>query len=236
MSIKVVMVGCLATVLASTGSALAGPDWDEIGDAGSLPATAQAVVGTGPLSTIRGTLSSGGLLGQDQQDMYLIQITEPTLIFGGGFSATTDSLLGGSTKFDSALWLFDINGFGLLGTTAEFGHRGSRDGGVTLGNSSTDGTGIMITMPGFYYLAISLADSVPLGMNGTPIFSFSKLGEVSGPDGPGGVFPIADWSLGSGDGGEYLIKMSGVSFVPTPATACALLLASVFGRSRRRVG
>jgi len=229
------VLGVWALGSAASASIVLGPDWDEVGDAGSLPGSAQVVSGTGPLSTIRGTLSSTAF-GGDQQDMYLIYITAPTMILGGGFSATTSQAAGGSTEFQSALWLFDFNGFGLLGTTASE-QMASFGGGATMGNASTDGTGIMITVPGLYYLAISIADSVPLDASGNAIFAFgSAAGEVSGPDGPGGLAPIGGWSSGAADGGEYIIKLTGVSFVPTPAAAVMLLGMGFRGRRRRRDG
>src|SRR5262244_1585896 len=41
------------------GAALAGPDWSELGDAGSLAGASQTPVGSGPLMSISGSLSSG---------------------------------------------------------------------------------------------------------------------------------------------------------------------------------
>lgn len=223
-------LAALAATAVAPASVVFGPEWDEVGDAGSLPGSAQTVLGTGPVGQIRGSLATTAF-GGDQQDMYLINITGPTAVLGGPFVATTDSSLGGSTSFDSALWLFDANGLGLLGTTsATFS-----GGAATLGNFATDGTGLVITTPGLYYLAISVADSVPLSGSSLPIFLFTTPGEVSGPDGSGASTPIAGWTTGSGGGGDYIIKLTGVSFIPGPAGWAVLCgVGAACGAARRR--
>lgn len=195
-------VGCaLAALLSMT--VCAGPDWEESsqGDAGSLPASAQIVTGIGQLSTIRGTLSAIADKG-DYQDMYLIAIDCPAAIT---FSAGTDPSFGGSGDFDTQLWLFDSAGFGLLANdnvTFSMGLSG-------FGSMSTDGTGIVVSAPGLYYIAVSGAGSHPVDTAGQPLFSFALGGplQVSGPDGPGGANPIAGWS-GPGAVGEYIIGFS----------------------------
>jgi hypothetical protein len=200
--------------LCSTGpAALAaslGPDWDENmqGDAGSIPSTAQQVVGIGTLSTIRGMLSVA-LDAPDYQDMYLIRIDCPA---GITFKAGTDPSFGGSADFNTQLWLFDANGAGLLANndvTPSMGLSG-------FGNASTDGTSIVVSTPGFYYIAVSGLGSVPVNSASLPLFTFISPMEVSGPDGPGGSSPIAGWS-GTGAVGEYIIKFSTCAgFVPPP--------------------
>ncbi|MHC5022619.1 MAG: hypothetical protein ACYTGG_01735 [Planctomycetota bacterium] len=90
-----------------------GPDFVEGDDAGPLPGDAKETTGSGPLSTIAGELegdvvSAGG--SGDFEDMYVIFIESPE-----SFSAATASFLGGATEFDSRLYLFDADGFGLLG-------------------------------------------------------------------------------------------------------------------------
>lgn len=187
---------------------MAGPDWDEDmhGDAGSLPTTAQSVIGTGVLSSIHGRLSVAADA-SDFQDMYLIRIDCPGAIT---FKAGTDPSFGGSADFNTQLWLFDANGFGLLGNndvTPSFGLSG-------FGNMSTDGSSIVVSAPGFYYIAVSGVGSNPVDSSNLPIFLFTSPVEVSGPDGPGGSNPIAGWS-GPGAVGEYLISFSPCAqFVP----------------------
>jgi hypothetical protein len=89
----------IAALIASAGA----QTWDETanggGDAGDLPATAQVVLGSGSLTAITGNL------GASDVDMYQIIICDPL-----NFEATT---VGGAT-FDTQLWLFDLNGNGVL--------------------------------------------------------------------------------------------------------------------------
>jgi hypothetical protein len=77
--------------------------WDETdnggGDAGDLPETAQST-GSDPITKIRGTIG-----GANDVDVYAIYISDPST-----FSATT---IGGTT-LDTALWLFDEDGKGVV--------------------------------------------------------------------------------------------------------------------------
>jgi hypothetical protein len=187
--------------------ALAGPDWDEIGDAGKLPATAQVIFGFGTAQTIAGKLGFAAVAGdddKDEQDMYRIVITNPTRI---DFSAGTAAAFGGSATFNTRLFLFDADGFGLLANDDA--------GGPQSGffDSSDDGTGIVITQPGIYFLAVSGTGSEPLDKSGEELFNIADQNEVSGPDGQGGKNPIVDWSSNDAEG-EYVIGLSGVSTSP----------------------
>lgn len=220
-----------AAIVASalTVSTQAGPDWEEgsfgSGDAGRLPESAQIPFGPplGDLMHISGQLTGMAELGEDDfQDMFGIWISTPMI-----FSASTESFMGGDATFDVQLWLFDSGGFGLLGV----------DGvglGATMGNMSTDGTGIVITTPGLYYLAASLGNSDPTD-GADAIFAQLVPGEVSGPDGPGGIKNITDWTAPVDTiGGEYTIAVTGTAFVPAPGAAVVLLLATLRPRRRRR--
>lgn len=221
------------TVCLGASLALAGPEWPEIGDAGSLPGTAQPVIGGGgPLTKINGELTGppglpGAGLG-DYEDMYLIFINDP-----GIFRASTLLADDGFANFDPSLWLFNADGTALLGNLDA--GIGTQDA-LLLGESN-DGSGAMITAPGLYLLAISGSPNIPLGGISTqPMFNFgATAGEISGPDGPGGgLDQITDWS-GPGGFGLYSIALQGVStIVPAPAGLCALsgLLIGV-GRRRR---
>src|SRR5262245_10289484 len=104
--------GCLAAA-AITAAVPAGPSWVEPDDtdAGAPPPSAMVTVGTGPMLAIRGTLNGSalGVGAGDFEDMYVISIDDPA-----SFSATT-ALSPGFAEFDSRLFLFDINGLGLLG-------------------------------------------------------------------------------------------------------------------------
>ena len=202
----------LAALFLSPDASAFGPDWDEIGDAGQTPATAQRLWGAGSLASISGRLGLVAARGDDDddlQDMYLLRLEQPTLIT---FSASTDGDLGGSADFDTRLWLFDADGFGLLANDdADLSTAQS-----TLFDASTDGTGVIVTKPGLYFLAVTGAATEPLSDDDDeePIFTFASATEISGPDGAGGDDSIEDWSIG-GEQGTYDIALTGVTlFAP----------------------
>lgn len=200
------MIPLIAAILAATTTLAAGPDWDEPGDAGPLPSSAQLIFGAGPLSSISGKLGVISLVSDDDddaQDMFWITISNPVRI---RFAAGTSSIFGGFADFDTQLWLFDSDGFGLLAND----DAGNPQSGFF--GASDDGTSIVLTQPGTYLIAVSGAGSEPVDANDDPIFLFTTLGEVSGPDGPGGGNPIAGWS-DKGDVGEYLIQLEGTEFL-----------------------
>lgn len=206
--------------------AAAGPDWIEDGDAGSTIGGAQDTTSVGLLNTIGGTLG-----GSDQEDIYRLIIEDTDDI-----SSPVDfGLLPGSDpKFNPALWLFDSEGFGVLGNDDDpiLGGPGSR-----LFTPSTDGVTLLLP-PGIYYLAITESGNVPLSFfEGFPrggkgsleeIFAFKDLLEVSGPDGLGADSPLAAWSGGAGSFGDY-----GIIITPTPSTI-GLFSVAGFGFIRRR--
>jgi len=199
------MFGFVWTVvgLAIGGISTFGPTWVEDGlgaglDAGSTPPVAQLTTQSQPVTRIRGQLEGlaagvtvAGLDPEDFEDMYAIQIVEPTI-----FSATTVPELGGMADFDSRLFLFDEDGNPLLGNddTAIDTLQGMEiSDRSTLTNMSSDGTTIIVLQEGIYFLAITVSPRVPRDANGDPLFEFDESTEVSGPDGPGGDGPIEAW-------------------------------------------
>lgn len=187
-----------ATLLAAlpTPFATAQVCWceDQQGGAGSLPQTAQKVLGTGLLTCITGRLTSVAVAdgGTDLEDMYLIRIDQPMI-----FSAQTvvapmpPAGPGDIVAFDTQLWLFQVCGFGLLGNDDDPCER--EIGFSFIGNASNDGTGIVVTEPGLYLLAISIFDNDPVSDQG-PIFDQQSRIEISGPDGNGGGGSISGWT------------------------------------------
>jgi hypothetical protein len=159
--------------------------------------------------------------------MYVIYIEDPA-----NFSATTiactpdcNPSCGGCAEFDTSLWLFDMNGFGLLGNVfyseqIGLGLPGGPQGDSLLGPMACDAQGTTITKPGLYLLAISNFD-MPGNAEGS-IFSFSASGskcpngETSSADGSGGGSPIGFWfgssdsDVSEGVGAEYTIFLNGV--------------------------
>lgn len=96
---KRLVVGTLALPLA--GGAALGQTWNEVGDAGDLPASAQVPLGVGSLDMI-----NGFIFGLYDVDMYMIQINDPATF--GAETVTT------GTFFDTKLWLFDMHGNGVV--------------------------------------------------------------------------------------------------------------------------
>lgn len=207
---------------------IAGPNWVEPGaGAGSSLATADEPAGSGLLQTISGRLR-GPADGQgttDFEDVYRIFISAPTQ-----FSARTFGGPGGAT-FNTQLWLFNSAGQALLGND----DAGPGEDGSLLLSMSNDGTGIDLTAPGIYYLAISGHGNVPLSVGG-PMFQFLIPNEISGPDGPGGMAPLGGWS-GEGEFGDYVIYLEGVIFVPSVGSAGVMgAFMGMVGMGRRRRG
>ncbi|MCK6485080.1 MAG: PEP-CTERM sorting domain-containing protein [Phycisphaerae bacterium] len=214
------------------GDALCGPDWLEQGgsdcssnDAGSSTNTAQVPTGTGSLETVSGGLGGDCGTFSDYEDVYMIRITDPM-----GFSAATTPAAGGSADFDTQLWLFSVNGFGLLANN-------DASPQSYIGPTATDNTGQTIPGPGIYFLAVSGFGNAPLGFAGQnlrSIFRFDSPTEISGPDGDAGGSPLAAWE-GPGDIGGYTVRMTGVEFVPEPGSLALIALgAGLLGRRRTR--
>lgn len=198
-----------ATVVSSAGVARGG--WTEAGDAGQLPGTAQSVTGSGLLSMITGEL------GTTDADMFAVFIS-------GAFTATTVDTPG--SLADTQLFLFDSDGYGVLGNDDA--------------NSGTLRSTLSGSLdPGIYYLAISAFNRDPFNAHGL-IFPDLPRTDLHGPDGSGGAFPVTSWSDSPRPSGTYQINLSGVSVVPLPPAALAGLsgLAGVLalGALRRRRG
>jgi len=222
--------GVAAGMLLASGAtaAVLGPEWEECmgPDAGPLPGTAQLVYDAqfdGQfVQTICGRLDGvgGGASGPgDFQDMYLIYIEVPSL-----FSVDVQS-----SDFSLQLSLFDELGNGLLSSEE------SMAGAPFLPNAATDNTGVQITTPGFYFLSVT-GRSAEAQSDLGDIFLFQDPFEVSGPDGPGGMLPIAGWDPAVGtEVGDYTLALSGVTYtIPAPGSIALLSMAGLLGTRRRR--
>ncbi len=212
--------------------------WDETanggGDAGGLPTTAQVVSGnpSDPLIAITGSLeaSSGTEVGVD---MYEILICDPL-----NFSATTT----GGAQFDTQLWLFRPDGTGVLhndddpggGTTSRIGapnavFTGSTNLGAWAAWASTN-------LPaGRYLLAVTRYNRDP--QSGTALiwanspFSLQRI-----PDGAAPAGAVTGWTGTTAGPVDYRISLTGVCYVPEPASMIALGagLAGLVGLRRRK--
>ncbi|MDZ4831426.1 MAG: hypothetical protein SGJ09_14665 [Phycisphaerae bacterium] len=187
---------------------LAGPTFEEIPDAGSTTGTAQPVSGpAGGVGRIKGELT-GTADSVDFEDVYLICITDPI-----AFSATVEPTL---TNFDTQLWLFRFQGFGVL----------SNDNNPLtfptifsmIKPPATDATGQIVPGPGLYFLAITSKQNKPVSAGGL-IFKDTSINgtEISGPDGAGGNLPLTNWTQAPGTTfGSYAINLTSVKFLELP--------------------
>lgn len=187
------------------GTVQAGPDWEEIPDAGRL--TPQVIALPFQPTSITGELvgldADGG---PDVVDTYRVMITQAQTLTVSTSSGLPLALeIGdeaqrtGPTNFNSSLFLF-------TGGSLRRGLLANQDISVQNVNarltaSSTDGTGVFLN-PGEYIIAISYSDVFPVSDTG-PIFNFGSPGQqgffqVSGPDGGGGQLPLFDWSIPAG--------------------------------------
>lgn len=202
--------------------------WNEAGDAGNLPATAQVVVGVGPLQEIVGTLSPGA-----DADVYRIRLDAPA-----AFGALTEATANGG---DTQLFLFDANGRGIATNDDDPG------GGLT--SNLVAGNPLFTVLPaGEYLLGISWFNndpfwSAPPLVEGDFMFPFAQgPGEpqmVIPPTPGGAVNPLVGW-IEEGNppfAGGYTIRLKNASFVvPEPSITTAVSLAAAFALRRRRVG
>jgi hypothetical protein len=177
-------VSAVVLVFTATGVASA-VTLNESGDAGSLPATAQAT--TGAVDLITGTISPS-----DDEDVYKVCLTGDKT-----FSATTQ----GSQLSDPMLWLFDATGRGVYGNDDFF----SLQSNLPAGHALTPSAG------GVYYLAISSFVNQPFSAGGQ-IFGPEAVPEflpLIPPNGPGGGSPVTTWTDEGFLSGTYRITLTG---------------------------
>lgn len=163
---------------------------NEFGNAGDVPALAQAA-GVLPLLTRIG----GSIASSTDADMFAISVST-----AGRFSATTVGTPG--TLSDTQLFLFNFPGIGRLAND---------DSSGTL-RSTLPST---LLQPGLYFLGVSAFDLDPVSAGGL-IFPSTPFSGVFGPTGPGGGSPITGWQ-GLGSTGTYAVDLQ-LNPVPEPAT------------------
>jgi len=176
--------------------------YNEVGDAGDLPGTAQTATGTGSLLKIKGNIGAAG-----EGDMYQIKVCD-----AANFSATT---VGNGNTLDTILSFYRADGTGVSFNDDEFP-------GTTLQSRITN----LFVAPagnGNYYIHVSQWNKIPFSASGNiwinDGIAFPYRSERA-PDGPGAAGPITGWNASTGTGtGAYTIAFTGACWVPA-AVAC----------------
>lgn len=167
--------------------------YEEVGDAGDLPETAQATP-SGALTGIRGTLTAGDV------DMYAVYIANPFM-----FAASTRC----NALFDTQLFLFDANGNPV-----------SFNDDAPEGGSASRLDGSCIPGPGLYYLAISAFDRDAVDCNGAELWADTPFGAIRCADGVGSG-RVGGWNGSHSVSATYTIVLEGAEGAsPVSLDAC----------------
>lgn len=207
---------------AVASSSFAGPDWTEVGDAGDTITTAQVPLGAGRINSLTGSLGGRGVEG-DYEDLYYIGIAEPT----------TFRLELTSPDFDAQLFVFHITLSGsALGLLANDNSEIESYNPI-ITPMATDGTGVVLDLPGIYLVAVAGAGRMPVSQTGA-LFTYETSTEISGADGPGGLNRHIGW-VGEGQTGDYRVQMTGTIFpeIPAPGSLAVLAAGGLMLRRRR---
>jgi MYXO-CTERM domain-containing protein len=202
----------LALAAGAAGGAAEAQVYTEMGDALEL-AGGQAT-GSGVLTAIE------GVLGGNEADMYAIRVDDWSL-----FSASTvdDSGLV-SPFFDTSLFLFDSNGFGIAFHDDSVEARAAFDAGNPVFAGRANGEIVWLAISGYDYDPTS---------GGAEIWIDDPWDVTRAPDGPGAAGAVDGWSGFYSGSGAYRVTLSGVSSVPGPGVLALFGLGAVVALRRR---
>jgi hypothetical protein len=197
----------VAAVVMTAGSVNAAT-YAEIGDAGQTLDTA-TIADTQPgtaLDAIVGTLTA------NNADLFQIYISDPAT-----FSANTLFTTPGVNNFNTSLFLFNLEGFGVYANDDATGSQSALPAGNALSP----------TTAGLYYIAISGSGFSPVSEDGAifpePDGVTILFDDVLGPTGVGGAKILSGWAGNSGSNfGAYKINLTGATFVPEPTVSVFL--------------
>jgi hypothetical protein len=201
------LAGAVLLALAA-GAAHAGAV-TESGDAGELRNSAQSFTGNSAISSISGSLLTTSA--SDYADLFRIY-----LYAGSVFSATTTASAWNTNNFDTALFLFDATGHGVV----------ANDDDPNVGAQSTITITQTVGASGYYYLAIAGAGYTPVSAGGSIFGSLLGKDQVQAV-GPGGSGALSGWQSISGEGDRYQIMLQGAyasaTAVPEPVSITMLM-------------
>ena len=225
MSLKFALPLVLATACLPFVGTSHGQTYTELGDAGSLPASAQVVPGVAGVTYTSITGATTATSAIYDSDMYQI-----TIATAETFTASTTAFVAGSNNFDDQLFLFNSSGVGVL----------ANDDNASGGEEASLSTGTTLLAPGNYYLLIAGSGNYPVDSTGTLIFPNYTDGttDPTGTYAAKSTLPITAYTGNTNEGGKYVIALTVVpAAVPEPGTylflcagAAGLALAA---RSRR---
>ena len=211
MAQKMIKAAALAGfVLTVATAAFATPvSYTEVGDAGDIvTGTVQTVTGTAgsSVTSIKGSLTATA--GVYDGDAFKIYISAPS-----AFSASTTGFTPGRNSFDSELFLFNLDGTGIVMNDDDPEGSGEQSS-ITAGNAFTDGLSA-----GYYYLLITGAGMDPTSAGNLIFPSFAGGSDPTGVYGPNaGAAAITGFGGSSNEGGAYSIALNGVSIAPAVGT------------------
>lgn len=164
--------------------------WNEVGDAGDLPGTAQATVGNGGLNTINGNLAS-----PFDVDMYCLNLN---------FVGASVVCLQCVVTQGPDVWFFDAAGNGVAATTT-----------CQAGCKQM----ILNVPPGNYFVAVSYDGMLPFSPNG-PIWNPTNLPQhpPDGPGAPGPVVAWSGNPLVQPNN-PYQLQLQNFSYCAAPTAA-----------------
>lgn len=219
-----------AMVMGLAGATASAQTWAESGDAPDGPIPFQDTVGVGPLLSITGSIDRPN---GDHVDTYCINITDPA-----NFMASTSAFFGGSTDFDSRLWLWNANGGlvlanddtpagaggGLASVLSDPSTYAALTGGGVVASTAT----FSIT-PGRYLLSISSFANDPEDVSNNDLALLgSDFDALHGPSTSAGAFDHWE-NTSDSDAGIYTIALRGATFCNVPTTGVAGLMGMGLG-------
>ena len=194
--------------------------WNEVGDAGLTPGTAQTAIGVGSLTDIFGSIVT-----IHDADFFRIRISNPAT-----FSATTTIAPG--TMVDTTLYLFRLDGTGIA-------KHDDIDSNIFLSTLPAGNALYSALAPGDYLLGIAGFAFAPFYTGPATladlIFDVNDFTNVVGPQAGASGMPILGWAdAGAYDSGTYHITLTGAEALPAPGAVALLGLAGFAGLRRRR--